>query len=155
MSSASLLTPFRSTDTSKAVLCNKFSVKVKENLYDFLRQWAPYRECFQYIWVDALCINQIDKAEQSRQVNTINQIYTTARRVLIWLGPQEASTDLAFKLLNDLETELVERRDPAKPQARAMLDPHKVLANNENLLLDLARWKALSSFFARTWFSRA
>lgn len=38
------------------------------------------------LWVDALCINQIDIPERNRQVALMGEIYRRARRVLTWLG---------------------------------------------------------------------
>jgi hypothetical protein len=38
------------------------------------------------IWVDALCINQRDSEEKSRQIQQMAQVYKQAQRVWIWLG---------------------------------------------------------------------
>ena len=38
------------------------------------------------LWVDALCINQLDTTERSRQVALMGQIYSECAQVLIWLG---------------------------------------------------------------------
>ena len=40
-----------------------------------------------YLWIDALCINQADANERSRQVQRMGRIYEKATCVLIWLGP--------------------------------------------------------------------
>lgn len=37
-------------------------------------------------WIDALCINQTDNSEKSFQVPLMSKIYTSASRVLVWLG---------------------------------------------------------------------
>jgi len=39
----------------------------------------------RYLWIDAICINQDDVAEKSRQVRNMPRIYRSAQRVLIWL----------------------------------------------------------------------
>ncbi|KAM6513796.1 hypothetical protein FALCPG4_015009 [Fusarium falciforme] len=38
------------------------------------------------LWIDALCINQNDERERSQQVSMMDEIYSRASRVLIWLG---------------------------------------------------------------------
>ncbi|KAF1982758.1 hypothetical protein K402DRAFT_295350, partial [Aulographum hederae CBS 113979] len=40
------------------------------------------------LWVDAICINQSDNEEKSRQVGMMKNIYESASFVLIWLGPE-------------------------------------------------------------------
>ncbi|KAF7188006.1 Heterokaryon incompatibility protein 6, OR allele [Pseudocercospora fuligena] len=37
------------------------------------------------LWVDAICIDQDDPIERSRQVMMMGQIYASARRLLVWL----------------------------------------------------------------------
>lgn len=48
------------------------------------------------IWVDALCINQNDLAERSREVARMRDIYASAWEVVTWLGPASADSDLAM-----------------------------------------------------------
>ncbi|KAF2716706.1 HET-domain-containing protein, partial [Polychaeton citri CBS 116435] len=40
------------------------------------------------LWADAICINQLDTDEKSRQVNMMRDVYRQSRRVLIWLGEE-------------------------------------------------------------------
>lgn len=60
---------------------------ITRNLYDALIRFrselgtVPLR-----LWVDAVCINQADNTEKSRQVGMIAQIYGAATRVIAWLG---------------------------------------------------------------------
>lgn len=44
-----------------------------------------------YLWVDQICINQTDWDERSQQVKIMGQIFSTAKRVLIWLGKEESN----------------------------------------------------------------
>ncbi|PQE13494.1 hypothetical protein CJF32_00005382 [Rutstroemia sp. NJR-2017a WRK4] len=41
------------------------------------------------LWIDALCVNQSDLAERSSQVLYMHQIYSSAARVIVWLGGEE------------------------------------------------------------------
>ncbi|KAK3356844.1 heterokaryon incompatibility protein-domain-containing protein [Lasiosphaeria hispida] len=52
--------------------------------------YANESDLFEYekdlLWIDALCINQSDMAEKSQQVPRMGEIYTSAHKVLAWLG---------------------------------------------------------------------
>jgi hypothetical protein len=39
------------------------------------------------LWVDAICINQQDNMEKTRQLALMGHIYKQAARVVVWLGP--------------------------------------------------------------------
>ncbi|KAF4637478.1 hypothetical protein G7Y89_g576 [Cudoniella acicularis] len=54
----------------------------------------------RYVWADALCINQDDTNERSKQVRLMRFIYKHASQVLIWLGVDPArEAILAFSVL--------------------------------------------------------
>lgn len=46
-----------------------------------------------YLWVDALCLNQKDLEEKSRQIPRMENIYNSAERVYGWLGENEDDDD--------------------------------------------------------------
>jgi hypothetical protein len=48
------------------------------------------------IWADAVCINQQDLVERAQQVSIMGDIYRSAVRTVIWLGPPDSSTARAF-----------------------------------------------------------
>jgi hypothetical protein len=48
-----------------------------------------HKRLFRPVWIDALCINQTDDGEKSRQVLLMRDIYETATRVIIYLGEDE------------------------------------------------------------------
>lgn len=45
-----------------------------------------------YIWIDAICLNQEDVDEKSYQVPRMMEIYQAASVVVIWLGPNKPTT---------------------------------------------------------------
>ncbi|RYP03650.1 hypothetical protein DL765_010435 [Monosporascus sp. GIB2] len=47
-------------------------------------------------WIDALCINQQDNEEKSRQVSRMASVYELASRVLVWLDPSADDSDAAM-----------------------------------------------------------
>ena len=72
---------------------------VTENLYFALEQLRP-TEVPRYLWIDALCIDQLNDVEKSAQVQLMGDIYKRASRVLIWLGKAEDDSDLAMDFFN-------------------------------------------------------
>jgi hypothetical protein len=40
------------------------------------------------VWIDQLYINQADDTEKSVQVDLMSEIYSKARSVIVWLGPE-------------------------------------------------------------------
>ncbi|KAF2035905.1 HET-domain-containing protein, partial [Setomelanomma holmii] len=77
---------------------NGHSIEITLNLQDALVQLRlPTKD--RLIWIDAICINQEDPKERSQQVQLMREIYSNARRVIVWLGDealdtQEHATDL-------------------------------------------------------------
>jgi hypothetical protein len=39
-----------------------------------------------YLWIDALCIDQTNSTERASQVLLMGDIYSSAKRVIVWLG---------------------------------------------------------------------
>ncbi|KAI1174684.1 heterokaryon incompatibility protein-domain-containing protein [Nemania sp. FL0916] len=97
--------------TDTAGICIRVNCKpfmIRENLAMALRQLQVL--CPEaYIWTDAICIDQSDKAEKSHTVQHMGQIFRAAQTVYAWLGPadpgeQDAgdSSDALWDLLEDL-----------------------------------------------------
>lgn len=60
-------------------------IEIRQNLSQFLRVASRlYPETA--LWVDALCINQRNVRERNHQVQQMGLVYSSAKRVLIWLG---------------------------------------------------------------------
>lgn len=48
------------------------------------------------IWIDAICINQQDIEEKSKQIQLMEEIYSWSERVVVWLGPGDKSSRKAI-----------------------------------------------------------
>jgi hypothetical protein len=57
------------------------------------------------LWIDALCINQADPAEQSRQIAMMGDIYRLAERTILWLGPGDKGSGQAMDVIRALGSE--------------------------------------------------
>ncbi|KAM0175384.1 hypothetical protein ACHAPC_009627 [Botrytis cinerea] len=64
---------------------NQFQVTI--NLHAALLQLRDY-SFERIIWVDAICIDQNNKEERKQQVQLMAKIYSSAHRVIVWLGEQ-------------------------------------------------------------------
>ncbi|RMJ19123.1 hypothetical protein CDV36_001172 [Fusarium kuroshium] len=56
------------------------------------------------IWVDAICINQDDISERNNQVQQMNDIYSKAEVVNVWLGESTESSDIGIDFLKDFDS---------------------------------------------------
>lgn len=77
--------PKRRRKTVPVVSPHHNQLKIGRNLYEALQRiWET--DSAEYIWADAVCINQEDKGECSAQVAIMGHIYAQAAAVIIWLG---------------------------------------------------------------------
>ncbi|KAI1178857.1 heterokaryon incompatibility protein-domain-containing protein [Nemania sp. FL0916] len=70
---------------------------VTYNLFSALREFRR-RDSTRLLWIDAICINQLDVSEKSSQVGLMKTIFSEAAKVLVWLGPGSKATKFAFDL---------------------------------------------------------
>ena len=69
-----------------AISCDGRLFRIAKNLFNALTTLVPLRKT-EYLWVDAICINQADTyVERPQQVSLMGHIFESANGVLIWLG---------------------------------------------------------------------
>lgn len=81
--------------SSKSINCNGYEVKVTDSCFEALSSLREALGNFT-IWVDALSINQMDDDEKAAQIPLMEEIYTWAEAVYIWLGPGTERTKTAL-----------------------------------------------------------
>jgi hypothetical protein len=74
-----------SQEPARYIECNGHKKFVAPNLFAALRR-LRFADKERVVWIDALCINQEDPDERSRQVLLMRDIYTKPSRVIVWLG---------------------------------------------------------------------
>lgn len=74
---------------------------IRDNLYQALTHIRSGTE-MQYLWIDAICINQGDNRERNHQVGIMGKIYRQAQAVRVWLGSGDYSSRAAFELLESI-----------------------------------------------------
>jgi hypothetical protein len=90
------------TKMSKSVQIDGRVLGVTANLYSALYHLRSSDED-RILWVDAICIDQIDLRERGHQVAQMGQIYSRADRVVIWLCPSTEDIDILLDCLKQLE----------------------------------------------------
>ncbi|KAK7421164.1 hypothetical protein QQX98_002293, partial [Neonectria punicea] len=68
------------------ITCDGQTLLVTPNCESALRH-LRHKFTRRVLWIDAICIDQQSLEEKNSQVSLMGEIYTTAKRVVIWLGP--------------------------------------------------------------------
>jgi hypothetical protein len=114
------------------------------------------------IWIDAICINQIDVEEKSQQVAMMGELYSKAAKTLIWLGNDvEGIAESALKSIHNFlewapQQEKVQRTIPPEQKLPAA-DPTQAKgpsAAKEKLVSPFFEWDAVACFASAPWFRR-
>ncbi|KAF2833421.1 hypothetical protein CC86DRAFT_9574 [Ophiobolus disseminans] len=74
------------------------TLDVGPNLFEIIHH-LRLPEDARTLWIDAICINQQDLVERSKQIKNMRDIYAYARRVIVWLGPSSEDSTLALRTL--------------------------------------------------------
>lgn len=106
-----------------------------------MRDWHPGSTDF--VWADAICIDQSNLKERGEQVDLMSQIYSLADSVFVWLGPSTDDSNDAIEMLEHLAEG---RRGP---------DPREAVLARAGDLAQGSSWKALANFMERRWWTRA
>ena len=85
-----------SREHTERVRMNGYEIVIQANLWAALAAIRKQRPTV-LLWIDALCINQGDKLEKSREVGRMGGVYSNAKEVIAWLGPPDGSGDEVMK----------------------------------------------------------
>ncbi|KAF8849562.1 hypothetical protein BDZ45DRAFT_560418, partial [Acephala macrosclerotiorum] len=98
---AALSYAWGSPERTKFISVDGRRIHITENLEMCLLHLRHEREGL-VLWIDSICINQMDNIEKGKQVEQMGEIYSQAAVVIAWLGPQSADSDLAIEKLRGL-----------------------------------------------------
>jgi hypothetical protein len=113
---------------------------IRPNLHSALYQIRSSHSAPEYLWIDAICINQDDTEEKNSQVSLMKEIFRYAKRVIVWLGPANILSGDAFALLHLLEVS----QSSAQQVEEIIQDPDRA-----------EEWRALIDLFQRAYWRRA
>ncbi len=134
------------------IFCNGTEVSVRVNLANALARLRKSNASV-VVWADALCINQKDAAERSRQVGIMSKIYRAATQVVVFLGEDTEDTALAFSVLDRVSSLLKHEQDTH----RRLEAFNRGYVRGENTGIPSAEdpgWTALRNLYRRDYFSR-
>ncbi|GAB7330308.1 hypothetical protein MBLNU13_g01949t1 [Cladosporium sp. NU13] len=77
---------------------DQIRIAITDNLARALRR-LRHRTQPRNLWIDAICIDQKNLEERSRQVAYMGEIYKRASRVIVWLGDLPADLSLLSRVL--------------------------------------------------------
>ena len=69
---------------------------IRPNIHIFFLELRR-QGCTTQLWVDAVSIRQDDATEKGHQVHMIGDIFSRARRVLVWVGGHSSNSELLFR----------------------------------------------------------
>lgn len=141
-------------------------IMVTENLVHALKRLAEFGYSSsldnltpQYLWIDAICINQGDNVEKSSQVAMMDVIYSHAETVVVWLGEEDFHTAGALKTMKELaEVNL------SAFEEKPYFDDYDAFTAYDTLIeagkafsfqnIDAGEWRDYAAFLQRKWFER-
>ncbi|KAH7403886.1 heterokaryon incompatibility protein-domain-containing protein [Cadophora sp. MPI-SDFR-AT-0126] len=139
--------------------CGDASLDVTVNLYSALQHLRyPYSE--RVIWADAICINQNDLKERESQVQLMVDVYSSASRVIMWLGEDTEGVFGAFQGIKWVRSLFPEGIPSVAFAEMSTADIERILDDIRRLLTsergpDIQRLLLLMGhLLQRSWFTR-
>ncbi|KAN0069201.1 HET domain containing protein [Elaphomyces granulatus] len=136
-----------------------YRILVSANLHAFtLKARDDELHALDSYWIDAICINQKDPEEQTRQVNMMAAVYRSAEIVHAWLGEEDKDTGVAFQLIRALArcstgSERHKRIEGVKDIMPKTLGTAKITAKL-GPCANISNWESMAKLFQRRYFTR-
>jgi len=146
---------------NKDIVCDGKTIRVTTTLLEALEHLYPRmnsnsEDSPKCLWIDQLCIDQCNPQEKNHQVALMGNIYSSAVRTVIWLGPDRGFAREAFDLVQQIFA-VVELEYPDHKN-RADL-PYRMFDGELHAQRGLPErsdgaWVALRALLNRPWFKR-
>ncbi|CAI4220182.1 unnamed protein product [Parascedosporium putredinis] len=132
------------------------AINITQNLANALREIRRQSPTI-WLWVDQVCINQLDNAEKSKQIVLMRKIYSTATQVLVWLGDDaDKCVSRACELANALEPSIDKRSLLSNTQQLIQMDDQTCADYGIPPLIEaVPGYAALITLLNHPWFVRA
>ena len=140
------------------VFINSQDFPVTKNAHAVLQDMR-YENQMRRVWLDAICINQIDNEEKNVQVGMMKDIYASVTHVVAWLGNASPDTPLAFRFMDRLNTcyeactQGLGQPVPPYPVGNWGLSARDLREWAETNMKS-PEWRALRALLKRPWFRR-
>jgi hypothetical protein len=127
-------------------------VEVTSNLHEALLNLRD-RTIPRILWIDALCINQQDVEERGRQVRFMTSIYSSASRVIVWLGAESPGMSAAFQLIRNSASSFQRKSNAALVEEGPLLFEEGAVQKEPDDITDIEQ-KGMQTLLNRPWFKR-
>ena len=120
--------------TYPIIVDQEYGLRIRRNLFYYLQltgRRAPGHENELYVvWIDALCMNQNDLTERSRQVQRMHLLYSSASRVILFLGLNKDGIHETFTAITEIGQYFV---DNHRQQQSALLQSFSSSGSEPNI----------------------
>lgn len=133
------------------ITCIGKIIRITSNLSEALRQ-VRQSDKPRNLWVDAICINQVDPKEQGHQVSLMEDIYRKSNRTIICLGVSDHAN---ASMVKGLVAEVDDMIQNIFKRAGFSWDPNSFpLPDEEESLLSHPGWDSFEVLLQQPWFKR-
>lgn len=133
---------------TKGIILNGQPFQVTINLESALRHLRRLNR--RTMWIDAICINQLDLEERASQVRFMRNIYQHATETIVWLGDETLQSKSAFQFIHRYVSEAREDRDGHLENLEQLMD---IINGNPSAYQSIEYFG--SDILMRPWWTRA
>lgn len=110
----------------------------------------------RHLWIDSICIDQLDTPERSSQVALMRDIYSRSIRTLVWLGLEQTPSSAAWDLIDQIYDVFASRHTGAKALGDIPLETYSDISHAASGLppWDHNLWGSLRQLMKYERFSR-
>jgi hypothetical protein len=131
--------------------CGRKVLAVTRNLAEAL-PYLRYEDKPRVLWIDAICVDQQNLQERGQQVKRMVDIFSRAKRVLVWLGPESDSSSLALHVFQEIDAHV--EIDESTMALTATTDEVHWVDLSLDLPFNGVELLSVSEFLHRPWFER-
>ncbi|KAJ1328952.1 HET domain-containing protein [Microdochium nivale] len=143
---------------TEQIMVNGHQLPITRSAFDMLTRLRKAKH--QYLWIDAICIDQENDTERSHQVQHMRRIYASARRVIFYLGQPTVDTNLLMAGLWALQKGVRPARNHAwlpghgEAMAHEVWTTKQVKLCRDHLNARQRQREGLQLLLLRSWFRR-
>lgn len=127
-----------------SITVNDQPLPIGRNLYEALIELRAEISPRRILWVDAICINQLDDVEKSQQVARMVEIYAKAFSTTMWIGKKDKTLGSALHDIRNLNKHRGNNR--WQDDGRSYIFGNK-LPSSMDLIMS-------QSYFSRSWITQ-
>ena len=136
-----------SKDESFPLICDGDELRIHKNLRDALLRLRDICDSVP-LWVDAICINQMDDNEKLVQIRQMPEIFTAAVKVFAWVGEEVKGGRRASALMSQVNHLRALYPGPSAITDEALLETFKLPTPSS------PKWSSVIALSTNSWFRR-